>query len=241
MHIGRHKTGSTAIQTFLSMQYAQLANLGFQPLKRSDYSDLSPLNEPLSVMQTNVFDLGNAFLRPNVENTIRARKIMPILSDAEQTNLAKSVNLRLKTLCQNKTLIMSAEAFSFYRTEIEKRYVKLLFLGFELNVLLIERDINDWIESYTIQNKWLAQHAKHLLDKPGSIFDFSDTGWQTDMTRLKYVFDLKKVYRYEDMVDNDGSVLPGFVNWLGLDPVHFKGWLNIKRNVSLKSEKNRPL
>lgn len=218
----------------MSLQYNKLINLGYKPIRRKDYAEVSPVKGLPSSVDTNLFDLGNAFLRPDVLNMIRARKIMPVLTPLEQLDLAKVVNDRLKILAVDAKLILSAEAFSFYRTAAEKTLIDILFSDLDLNVLLIERNIVDWISSYMVQTKWLQKNEQHLLKQPGSVFDFSDTGWMLNTKDLKTVFGIQESQQYEDMIHLDGSVIPSFVRWLGLQQSNFEDGLDTWHNVTPK-------
>ena len=231
LHIGRHKTGSGAIQHFLFKNIVKLDEANFRVVQRRDYSDLSPLLNYHKSVETNLFDLGNAFIRSNLINGIRARGVMPSVPEASRPNLAKDINSRLHSL-SGGALILSAEAFSFMRYDNEKDNINILFEGLDLHVLLIERESRSWIKSYMAQTQWLQRNFPHLINQQDSVFDFSLEGWQLNLSGLKSVFNGPDLLQYEDLLNIDGSVIPAFIRWLGRDPEDFHHDLGFWSNRS---------
>lgn len=215
VHIGRHKTGSTAIQGFLEAERSALAERGLWVLRRTDYAAHSPLSGALPVPGTNLFDLANAFLRDGVLTGVRARGLVPVLPDSAKAALARAVNAVLRAAPQ-PDVVLSAEGFSFYRTAAETQWLDRVTEGFARRVLLFEREPESWARSYLAQTRWLQKTHPELLHTPGSVLDLSDTGWQMDAGGLARTFGLDQGLSYEAAVARDGSVVPALLRWMGV-------------------------
>ena len=216
LHIGRHKTGSTSLQAWLADAAPVLRERGFQVITRQDYAAASRVT-PTRRLQTNLYDLTQMFARPGLISGPRVRGEAPRLSRDEKLDAAQAVNACLHAQ-PGGTLIMSSEGFSILRTPEEGEPVRALFDGFDLRVMMIDRERESWIRSYRQTLAFLDAHRPADGDLAGTIFDFGPDSPHFDLSGLHAIFPDIDMFQYEDLMARDGSTVPCFLRWAGIDP-----------------------
>ena len=107
LHIGRHKTGSTSIQTLMENERHVFLENGIYPVRRSDFADLKLITRETKRTKTNLYDVANLIIRADLMNGPRMRGVVPARNPDQVRRMAKAVNKRLHSLPENEILMLS--------------------------------------------------------------------------------------------------------------------------------------
>lgn len=229
LHFGTHKTGSTSIQGYLAGNGDFFARNGIGVVR-----DFDPIADSAASVRhgTNCFRIAHVLIRPSLSTPMRMHEVCPVQDPDRRLAGARAVN----ELLLNEALpdlAMSAEAFCFLRTRDERELFDAMFDGIDVRPFGFFREPGDWLRSWNSQltEKGLIRHPKA---EPGKgIFDLSADSWMVQHEQIKAFFGPKGVYRsYEAEVDQRGSVIPAFLELLGLDPEACPDWRGIWTNRS---------
>jgi len=172
--------------------------------------------------------VANLFIRSELLSGPRLRGVLPAFSAEEKWQKARNLNACFHTL-PGENLILSAEGFSNFRTKQEGQFMKPLMAGFDVKVVLIEREKESWSRSYNAQIARLRTNFFDLIGDKGTMFDFSPNSWHHDLSGLKAIFPTADIFQYETLLQTDKSVIPTFLTWLGIEAAKFDE-LNIWEN-----------
>ncbi|MCB1497298.1 MAG: hypothetical protein KDJ86_16050 [Bauldia sp.] len=229
LHFGTHKTGSTSIQAYLATNQDFFASAGFAVVR-----DFDPLDDPDAQKKfgANCFRISHLVVRPSLYTPIRIAGVCPPLS-GEQLGLAiRSVNKSLRAEVHDD-IILSAEAFSFLRTGQEREDLDRMFDGISEHPIGFLRESTAWLRSWAAQLNRAGLSHNPNEGTAGSIFDFSPESWLVQHEEIRSFFGPRGSYlRYEEEVARMGSVIPAFLESLGLDPCDCPEWRSLRLNRS---------
>jgi len=222
VHIGTHKTGTTAFQTYLAsnashlegqnLAYYQSADGGFQ-----------------------AHELAMLVVRPELTIPIRARRPDDTLNEAK-LGMAERIE---HFLAQNegKNVVFSHEALSLVRTRDEAERLREL-VGPDTNIVVTLRNPADYLRSWRAQLRGMGHDCESAYR---SSFMYTELdSWLVDYTALVSAYsqvfgeDNVVVLSFETEVERWGSIIPGLAAACGLDPDRLpEGW-DMRRNASPK-------
>lgn len=229
LHAGKHKTGSTSIQHYLADNAEYLANLGLATVE--NLFEVVPKRRATALV--NCFDIAHCIIRPELNTPIRLRYPELAAPTLEQQRLqALRINERLMAK-PGHALIISAEAFSFLRRPSEREIFDLVFQGFEVRTVLFLRERQDWLESWKKQTAGaLAKFGRPVGDVE-SVLDYELSSWLADDASIEAFFQPGcQTLCYEAAMEKHGSVVPAFLEAIGLDPSECPPWQEYWRNRS---------
>ena len=212
LHAGKHKTGTTSIQKFMSYNRQTLLDAGFYPLSNNEVFSCLGLGYKTPNEMNNV-TMSHLIIRSQLKTRIRYAHGDPF-GTHDRFVLAKKLNRFLQEI-NHGNLVISAESFSFLRTDDEKRLYNALFDGLEVIPLVILRDRESWMNSWKIQTNDLFRSFGVAAGKD-SLFDYSGQSWLLDDRSIEEFFGRSHVLQYEAIMRNHGSVIEPFIDFLGL-------------------------
>ncbi len=221
LHFGTHRTGSTSIQAYLAANAGFLASKGIAVVR-----DFDPVGDPGArvLLDTNCFRIAHVAIRPSLVTPKRIEGVCPVLSSEDQKAAAKAVNAALRAMPEDAA-VLSAEAFSFLRTREEREVLDLMFEGIAVHPVGFFRDKTDWLRSWQTQLKAYDQAVETTRESGAGVFDLSDTSWLLQHDDIRSFLGPKGNYQgYEDAIARRGSVVPAFLEALGLDPDDCPYW-----------------
>lgn len=229
LHAGRHKTGSTSIQHYIADNLDFLASYGLAAVENR----FETVPRRASTALVNCFDIAHCIIRPELNTLIRLRYpelAAPTLKQQQQEAVRVNEWLLGKP---GDALIISAEAFSFLRRPSEREIFDLVFRGFEVRTVLFLRERLDWLESWKKQTAGgLARFGRPVGDVE-SVFDYEPESWLTDDASIEAFFQPGcRTLSYEAAMEEHGSVVPAFLEAIGLDPSECPPWQEYWRNRS---------
>lgn len=227
LHFGTHKTGSTSIQAYLAENSDFFASRGIAVMR-----DFDPLTDPAGVTRfgTNCFRVAHLAVRAELETPIRLNGDCGATTESARRAAIAAVNALLLSEVMPE-IILSAEAFSFLRTAEEESLLREMFADTDLHPVGFFREKTDWLRS------WAAQLERRGLVRAGQsetgIFDLSPDSWLVRHDDIRAFFGAEGTYhRYEDEIARNGSVLPAFLQAVGLDLSECPDWRGIWKNRS---------
>lgn len=225
LHAGKHKTGSTSIQRYLADNDSFFMSEGLKVVTHS----LGPSSS--GIPSTNCVDIAHSVIRPDLDTPYRlARNRGHPTEPAEQRRDALEFG-RILANTEGDALVVSAEAFSFLRTPAEQEVFRLVFAEFEVTSLVFFRNPSDWMESWIRQTSTLFANFGHRRRSVTSIFDYGPDSWLVDDRAIEAFFPECRPLSYEDAIDGNGSVLPVFLEALGLRPQECPPWDAYERGL----------
>jgi hypothetical protein len=236
IHAGQHKTGSTSIQHYIETHVAFFRGHGFEPVQ--DWTaQLDGRRD--DALRYNAKFIANAVVRDSLATPMRllGACAAPQLADREAG--LDRINAALRT-GKGETLLLSAEAFSFLRGRDEMQWVERLCHGFDWRAVMFLREPKAWLESWRIQ----VSHSR-LIETEGAkpnegIFDLSATSWLTDHAAIKDLWGSRCAFLdYGEAASRSGSVIPAFLEAIGLDPSMCPPWDGFFLNGSAPKIKQR--
>jgi hypothetical protein len=218
LHIGLHKTGTTAFQNWASSNADTL-----RAVNGIRYYD--------GMFGSSHYELG--LLAIGSGRTMAGMSAQPEWPLAEwQHNAARHV--RAQAAPDDTTLLVSSECLSLLRDEHEVRKVCDLLAPRQLRVAVCLRSPESWLESYRqqhVRNGYLSEfRSSHAYVGP-------DT-WLTDWDQMLRVWrnvlgeDNVVTCDYDDSVARYGSSIPAVLTALGLDPDEMPPWQGFVANVT---------
>jgi hypothetical protein len=229
LHFGTHRTGSTSIQAYLAGNKDFFASMGF-----SVVGDFNPLDDPDAGMRfgTNCFRIAHVVIRPSLNTPMRMIGGCRILTGEQRESAIHSVNAAISAE-RHDDVIISAEALSFLRTTEEHDCFDRMFGGMKRHPIGFLRDKMDWLRSWRAQltNQSLICHPNA---EPGmGIFDLSPNSWLVQHETIRSFFGPEgSFFSYEDEMARNGTVLPAFLESIGLDPSRCPDWRSLWENNS---------
>lgn len=224
LHVGPHRTGTAAFQEALKKQHRRLCDQGICVY-------LEPVNNRRSA---NAVKFAHAFLRPQLLTSPRfAGKIRPPTAFARRLAVTR---LRLDAIRHKCDMqVLSAEAFSFARTQQEADWLKTALRKYDVRVVVIRRNETDWRRS------WLGRLAgKHDQQQKMALLPESDRidgDWYFDSNAiLRFWQQIGTVTEidYDKSVSKDGSIIPAILDAMHIDEPSID--LKLKKNVSRASQ-----
>jgi hypothetical protein len=230
LHVGKHKTGTTSIQKFLAFHRETLLRHGFRPVSNDEVRTSLGMGYRRANQMNNA-TMAHVLIRPNLQTPLRLLDGDPFLNH-DRRKMVNALNALLGGIPQ-PNLIVSAEAFSFLRTGEEKSLYEALFAGFAVVPLLFLREKQAWIESWKRQTRSLLDRIQPASGDPG-VLDYSEDTWLCDDRAIAEFFDDPQVLHYEMLVRRYGSVIPPFLECLGLPTGAFER-IDFFANPSVKT------
>ncbi len=218
LHIGTHKTGSTAFQFWARRSARGLAAQGvhlYEPM----YDSASHYDVPMYCMRLNR-TMGRKSQHPeHCLDELRegfARRFHDQVADKDR-------------------ILVTAEALSLLRYEDELRRLEELLDGRSVRVAVVIRDQQSFLTSAIQQ---LHRSGAEPSSFPSSSTYFRPDSWVVRWDEMlevwRAVFGGSSVVAasYEDAMDRYGSSVPVVIESLGLDADALPSWQGIIRNVT---------
>lgn len=254
LHVGPHKTGTTSIQAYLLAHEEFLAEHDIFVMRDSHVPSLAPWLKAAAgpkrpERQVNCVNLAHCVIRPSLRTNYRLnvdRRIGRAEGKGDTESLSMACGLR-DQLCDHwqvvleeahevisrasaSRVVISGECFSFLRTEDERQRLRLLTGEHAVRPILFFRDQEDWMRSWRAQLD-KREHGVDADDRSESIFDFSPQSWLTDHDEMRGFWGDEASYlSYDGSLERAGSVLPDFLQTIGLDLAICPQWEGIWEN-----------
>ena len=208
IHLGTHKTGSTSFQQFMVEQAEWLRALGIEPYFEARAGAAPGPNAAL---------VAHDLLRAEVVTSARLGGFVPAPSWRRLRSTARHLRAILAA-AGGRDLLISAEAFDFFRTGREQRALRIAFDGLAIVPVVAFREDSAWRRS------WRAQMARnpHV-----SAADLADPAcpllaeWWFDRAAIRQFWQcvgpLVEV-DYDAALAADGDVIPALLAAIGLPP-----------------------
>ncbi len=218
LHIGLHKTGTTAFQQWASHNADTLRSAnGIR------YYD--------GMFGSYHYELGLLAVEPG--RTITGMSLQPEWPLTEwQENATRHV--RAQAAPDDTTLLISSECLSLLRDEREVRRVQELLAPRQLRVAVCLRSPEFWLESYRqqhVRHHYLSQfRSSHVYVGPDTWL----TDWDQMLRVWRNVLGDENVVTcdYDDSVARYGSSIPAVLTALGIDPDEVPPWQGFVANVT---------
>jgi hypothetical protein len=229
IHAGQHKTGSTSIQHYIERHPEAFRRHGIEPC-RDWTADLAREDNP--ALPYNARSIANGVIRASLMTPKRLEGAARSLADAEWAAAAARLNAHFRAL-PGERILLSAEAFSFLREAEERRRLEQLCAGFAVKPILFLRDPPSWLESWRSELRF-SKMAKKPGAVPGQgILDVGPSSWLADHAAIRAFWGPEAVILgYEDALSRHGSVIPAFLEALGIDPATCPPWRGIELNTT---------
>jgi len=213
VHIGLHKTGSTAFQEALDLAAGELLDLDVQVMQY-----FGPLYRDTPVSQA--FDLANAVVRLDIDAYFRLRApeslLASVLEESERS-------VRAYAAAESQHLVASMESLSLISSTAEVERLVELLAPRKVTVVLVLRDQDAFLKSLRLQVERLGLPT--ASEFPDSCLYLEDDTWLADFERMVATFvavlgeDGVAVLDYDDSVARDGSIVPALWRASGLPEV----------------------
>lgn len=209
IHIGTHRTGSTALQRFLRAQSDSLIAHGFR-------------FTPGLHSATNHFELYLASMRYERDSIWKLRNPHPRI-DASYTDRVRERIQGLLESAPDDHHIFSTEGLSLlrYPDELARLREILGHAGHRVRCLLFVREAPGFLDSYRelLQKNSLRPDATD----PSSVLYVEDDSWlvnhagMIDLYQRTFGPNSLTVLRYEDVLARFSDVIPAFFEWIRLE------------------------
>jgi hypothetical protein len=237
VHVGLHKTGTTAFQEALDLAAGELLDLDVQVMQY-----FGPLYRDTPVSQA--FDLANAVVRLDIDAYFRLRApeslLASVLEESERS-------VRAYAAAESRHLVASMESLSLISSTAEVERLVELLAPRKVTVVLVLREREAFLKSLRLQVERLGlPTASEFHD---SCLYLEDDTWLADFERMVATFvavlgeDGVVVVDYDETVARDGSVVPTLWQAAGLptipsqDSIFGRGWVNL---TPISSEEPAP-
>lgn len=204
IHIGTHKTGTTAFQRYVLENRDHFRRHG---LHLHVHESGAPQAHELPLLT----------LRSDLCIPLRVRNPDLLLMEA-RPDLEAAVDAMLKRHAGG-TILFSHEALSFLRRPEETEALRALFPNDEVDIVVMLRDPKAYMDSWIAQ---LARMGFPTSSKYRSSFMYTEAdSWLVDQDGLVAAYrqtfgdDRVAVLSYEDALESDGSVVPALLATLG--------------------------
>jgi hypothetical protein len=199
LHIGTHKTGSTAVQKFLDRNRKSLAAAGCGYYSGSIFSE-------------NHVELYLASMRPD-RDSLAKQKMNLSIDDGFIANTRNQVSEFLKSN-HFDNYVFSCEGLALLRFDDEMEILKSIFnpLKDRVHIVVVLRDRDAYLEAY--KRQILKMPGRELSSNPASAFYVEKDSWLADFDALIDLyargFGREKIYvvNYDGEMMADGDVLP---------------------------------
>lgn len=213
VHVGLHKTGTTAFQEALDLAAGELLDLDVQVMQY-----FGPLYRDTPVSQA--FDLANAVVRLDIDAYFRLRApeslLASVLEESERS-------VRAYAAGESQHLVASMESLSLISSTAEVERLVELLAPRKVTVVLVLRDQDAFLKSLRLQVERLGLPT--ASEFPDSCLYLEDDTWLADFERMMATFvavlgeDGVAVLDYDDSVARDGSIVPALWRASGLPEV----------------------
>lgn len=206
IHIGLHKTGSTSIQTFLQHNIAALRT------NRIDFYQGM-------VYPENHVELHAASMRPNRASGYKSRAGLKVDAAYISSVRASVADFVAQSPCEQ--ILFSSEGISLLRFPDEMQMLKSLLPPGEIDIIVYLRNPADYLRSYAAQLNKDPETLPPTIDRDSYAYCKADS-WLADYDQRLGAFeaafgkDRITVIDYDRQVANKKSVLPSFLNILGM-------------------------
>lgn len=227
IHVGLHKTGTTAFQEALDLAAGELFERGVQVMQY-----FGPLYRDTPFSQA--FDLANAVVRLDIDAYFRLRAPESLLASV----LAESErSVRAYAADPAPHLVASMESLSLISSPEEVERMVDLLAPREVSVVLVLRERSEFLRSLRLQVARLGLPTSSEFHD--SCLYLEDDTWLADFERMVGNFfdvlgeDRVKVIDYDSVVQHEGTVVPALWEATGLPPVPSqaeifrRGWVNL--------------
>lgn len=227
VHIGLHKTGTTAFQEALDLAAPILAR---QRIRVMQYGGSLYPETPKS----QAFDLANAVIRLDIDAYFRLREPQALLSSV-LTESERAV--REDAQSPEPLLVASMESLSLVSCTSEVERLVELLSPREVHVIIVLRDRTEFLASLRKQIQRLG--LRRTKKFPDSCLYLEDDSWIADFDRLIGLFtdvlglDRVHLVDYDKAVKRDGSIVPELWSVAGLpnlgdrDDILERPWTNL--------------
>jgi len=222
VHIGTHKTGTTAFQTYLTNNRDHFAAAGIDVYLDPDTGRAQAHHFPLvTVRRALTFPL--------------RRRLPDSTLDEAVEDLTDSIS-RYMAERRDVDVLISHEALSFIRSVDEVRHLqRLVGDGRDVRILLVLREPTAFLESWRAQ---LAKRGHNYGSQYSTGIGYTEPdSWLVDYPRLidcyRQVFGEENVIvlSHEEEMASHGSVVPALARECGLDPALLPAGWEEQRNV----------
>jgi hypothetical protein len=202
VHIGLHKTGTTAFQEALDLASPLLARHQIRVMQYR--GNLYP-----DTPRSQAFDLANAVIRLDIDAYFRLREPQALLSSVL---LESERSVREYAGCPEPLLIASMESLSLVSCTAEVERLVELLSPREVHIIIVLRDRSEFLTSMRKQIQRLG--LRRTMKFPDSCLYLEDDTWIADFDRLKGLFtdvlglDRVHIIDYDQAVKHYGSVVP---------------------------------
>jgi hypothetical protein len=205
LHIGTHKTGTTSLQHYLHEAQDVLASV-------------DALYPPGFAIPTAHAELPLLAVRP--ERVWPARLRLPEVQDPNWLAAAHRYVREQVESSPARTIVLSHEDLSYVRFDDEHERLAALLAGLEVDVVVFLRDRRAFLESYAAQ---LDATGFARSDDPTSYAYVEQDSWLADYDALIHGYRRRfgassvDVLDYDAVMVADGSVIPAFLERLGVE------------------------
>ena len=227
IHVGLHKTGTTAFQEALDLAAGELSERGVQVMQY-----FGPLYRDTPVSQA--FDLANAVVRLDIDAYFRLRAPESLLASV----LAESErSVRAYAAAPAPHLVASMESLSLISSVEEVERMVDLLSPREVSVVLVLREKSEFLRSLRLQVARLGLPTSSEFHD--SCLYLEDDTWLADFDRMIGNFvsvlgdERVTVVDYDAVVRRDGTVVPALWVATGLPSIPSKSeifgreWVNL--------------
>lgn len=199
LHIGLHKTGSSSIQAFLSLQRDLLHSNGL--------NFYTGMHDPANHVELHV-----AAMRPDRYSTFKLKT--GLSGTREYRDAVRTHILAQQQAYPAETLVFSGEGTSLLAHADELRSLHEL-LPQPVRVVAYLRNPQDYVASH--RSQLAGSGFGYLADDPASILFLGEGTWLTDyearLKEFRLVFGPENVltFDYDAEVRERGSVVPSFI------------------------------
>jgi len=226
LHIGTHKTGTTAFQHYMRDNLAFFHQAGLQYRLRDNGS-------------AQAHELAHIAMREELMPPMRVNHPELMLDEA-RLEMTESIRSWLST-CRRPIAVMSHEALSFLRTKAEiERLKDLVGDDRKISILLVVRKPSDYLRTWKDQLQKMGWPDKSGF--PTSVYYTEPDSWLVDYQQLIDVYTASfgaesvTVLSYEDEMDRYGSIVPALLRECGYHPNSIPPGWDRKRNVSPRQQ-----
>lgn len=213
LHVGTHKTGTTSIQQGMVRDKHRYLEQGVTP-----YTAPSPRGR----LSGHAVALSNAIIRPSVMSLNRLND--PDLRGGMQAYVQQARVMRRFARAATDRMLISSEALCFCRTAGERLRLRGLARLCKARIvpILVVRNPDDWRSSWESQLRKSKKAWRQIETAPVDTTVMGD--WYYDIAAIRAFW--RRIgptieIDYDQAVERDGSVIPSFLNAIGLDSTGF--------------------
>ena len=227
LHAGPHKTGSSAIQSYLDDHRSYFREHGicvFDDLERHVMPRLRHRRP------TNCLAVAHLLLRPELVTPPRFRGSVV---DQDQATVEAAIDRVCQALhsVRERDVVMSSEFFGMLRTPAERKSLMRMSRGFCLRPIVFIRERSALQASLRTQIEF---GMRRIASDPAAKADTIDTLVALpDYPAMRSFFGpAGQFVSYDDAIEEERSAIPAFLRSLGLDPGRAPDWAGYWLNDS---------